>query len=474
MKVLIALIAVIFIFYISCLDWKRSVKAIFAIVILEGVLRKWVLPQASEIIYFIKDIVLFGAYFQYYALSPLRKRLPSYKTPFINIFLFLSLGWSLVQVFNPSLGSPIVGIWGLKNYFYYIPLIWMLPQLFQSEEELCQFLRTQIYWFIPVGILGVIQFFSPSSSPLNFYAPGLQQASGTVALFGAAGNVRITGTFSYVNTYIPFLLFTLAISIVLLEEKQKRNQLNILLVASFLLALNSFMTGSRTIIFAGGLLLLGYLGIKAVTQFERTWRILKWLLLPISIIIGILPIMFASEIDTILNRILLTKDLRIRIIALFSEPLHNLQYKQLDGFGIGATHQATGILRQVLGLPMGEIIPVGYESEMGRILLEIGPIGFILWYGFKFAILISLFALYWKLKRRLLRNLALVAFWIQAIWFPNQHVFHITFSFYYWILTGFIYLLPQLEQAENRRQQQLLLQAYDDIPYFPDSSYGES
>ncbi len=469
MKLLVALVAVIVIFYLSCLDWRRSVKALLVLIVLEGVLRKWILPQASELIYFLKDIVLFGSYFQYYGLA--KKNLPQFKIDFLHIFLLLSFLWGLFQAFNSSLGSLVVGIWGLKNYFYYVPLIWMLPDLFQSEAELKEFLRKQLVFFIPVGILGILQFFSPASSPLNSYAPGLEQAGGSTALFGSSGNVRITGAFSYVNTYIPYLLFNIAILLVFLEEKLPVKKTRILIISGGLLVLNSLMTGSRTIIFAAGLLLIGYFLIKSIGQFHRVWRILKWIVPPSLIMVAITPILFASEIETVLDRILLTSDLRIRLLLFVIEPIHNLQYKQFDSFGIGATHQATPVLVNVLNLPRPEVIPVGFESEMGRIILELGPIGFLFWYGLKIAILVALFSLYWKLKRPFLRNLALIAFLIQGIWFPNQHVFHITFNVYYWFMTGFIYLLPHLERIENWRQQYQIMQSYEEIPYFPDSSY---
>ncbi len=469
MKPILALIAVSIIFYLSCLDWRRSVKSLLLLVVLEGVLRKWILPQASELIYFLKDIVLFGAYFQYYGLG--KRNLPKFKIDFFNIFLLLSLAWGIFQGFNPSLGSPIIGIWGLKNYFYYIPIIWMFPDLFPSEQHLKDFLRTQLTLFIPVGILGIIQFISPPSSPLNSYASGLEQVGGSTALFGASGNVRITGAFSYVNTYIPYLLLNLALLLVFLEEKLKPKQSQILIFSGVLAIINSFMTGSRTIIFAGGLLFMGYFMIKSIGQFHRVWRILKWIMPPTLLMIGVAPILFSSQVDTILDRILLTSDLRIRLLLFIIEPINNLQFKHFDGFGIGATHQATPVLRNLLNLPTGEIIPVGFESEMGRVLLEIGPIGFLFWYALKITILIGLFTLYWKLKRPFLRNLALIAFLIQGIWFPNQHVFHITYNVYYWFLTGFLYLLPYLEKVENWQQQYQILQYYDDTPYIPDSSY---
>ena len=470
MKLLIALIAVSFIFYLSCLDWKRSVKTVFLLVVLEGILRKWILPQASELIYFLKDIVLFGAYFQYYALSKSERKFPKTKTPFINIWLFLAFSWCVFLSFNPSLGSPIVGVWGIKNYFFYLPLMWMLPNLFETEEDLYLFLRTQLLIFIGVGILGVVQFISPASSPINQYAPGLERAHG-VARFAGQNKARITGAFAFVNNYVAYLLICFGFLIPILERKQPQKWRNIAIFAGLLLVGNSFMTGSRTIILAELLFLLGYLGVKAVTHFYSTLRLLKWILPPALIVSVSASILLASEINTVLDRVLSTRGVYLRIQLLFLEPLYTMQIKGFDGFGPGAVHQATGVLRGVLGLPPGEFIPIDSESEMGRIMLEIGPLGFIFWYALKFSIIVALFQVAWRLKRPFLRNLGLAAFLIQAIWFPSQHVFHITFSVYYGFLSGFIFLLPHLERVENWRQQQQLLELNEESPYLSHPPY---
>lgn len=37
---------------LACLDWRRAVKAALVLVIIEGGIRKWVLPEASDTIYF--------------------------------------------------------------------------------------------------------------------------------------------------------------------------------------------------------------------------------------------------------------------------------------------------------------------------------------------------------------------------------------------------------------------------------------
>lgn len=472
MKLLIALIAVIFIFYISCLDWRRSVKAALVILVLEGALRKWVLPQASEMIYFLKDVVLFGAYFQYYGLSKGGQKFPTIKTPFINILLGLVFGWCMFLSFNPSLGSVVVGIWGLKNYFYYVPLMWMLPNLFQSEEELYRFLRTHLLLVIPVGILGIVQYFSPASSPLNVYAPG-QEATTGIATFGVSHKVRITGTFSYVNNYTAYLLVCFGLLISFLSIEQPKWWKRATIIELLLVIGNSLMTGSRTPVIAAGLLTIGYFGTKIIAQPSRFLRLVKLFFPPALVVAVGTSIVFHSALENFSRRASAGKDVIERIMLGFAQPLQGMQFKGLDAYGPGAVHPATVVLRRGLGLPYGEIPPVEYESELGRIMLEIGPLGFILWYGLKFAIVIKLWLIFWKLRPPFLRELALAAFLIQAVWSTSGHVFQVTFSMYYWFLSGFIYLLPYLENVENWRQQQRL-ELYEELPYLPSTSNRKS
>lgn len=193
MKLVIALFACVVIFYLSALKWRRSVKAVFILLVFEGALRKWVLPQASEMIYFLKDVVLIGAYLNFYAFSVPKDKLPKKGgRQIVNVLIFIAMGWCIFQAFNPSLGSPLVGIFGLRGYLVYIPLIWMIPYLFESEDELFKFLRSHLLLTIPCGLIGIVQFFSPYDSFINAYA---DEAAVGKATFGATSAVRITGTF---------------------------------------------------------------------------------------------------------------------------------------------------------------------------------------------------------------------------------------------------------------------------------------
>lgn len=475
MKSLIGLLAILTIFYLSFNNWKTAVKAVFFLAVMEGALRKWVLPQASELIYFLKDLVLLGAYVRFYGTVATRGKFRIVNHP-LNVLIILVAIWCFVQALNPSLGTIVVGIFGLKTYLFYIPLIWMLPALFPTEQHLYKFLRSHLLVVIPVGILGIVQFFSPINSPINSYAPS-SVGDVEVATFGGAtadssSLVRITGTFAYINNYTAYLVVCFGLLIALLSVHSTRWWKLIFMIEISLVSINSLMTGSRTPVIASAMFLLGYLLIRGVTEMAGVLRLIRQFILPVIAATTIAYLGFHSAINAFVARASGNSDLSQRIAMTFLEPFNFFQYKDIDGFGVGATHPGTVALRAILNLPTGEIIPVGYESEMGRIVLEIGPIGFFLWYGLRIVILGSLLMVFWKLRRPLLRQLALAAFLIQFSWINGQLVFHHTFAVYYWFLTGFVFLLPWLEYRENFYRQQQILQQNAEFPYITGTSDG--
>ena len=150
--------------YLSSQNRRRAVVVALVLVVLEGALRKWFLPQASQLLYFLKDFVLLGAYLSYLFPSKTAPKVPFriVRSSVAIALLGLNVFWMIPQVFNPSLGSPIIGILGFKNYFFYIPLMWILPDLIQTEEELYLFLRRYLLLLIPVALLAIAQFFCPT------------------------------------------------------------------------------------------------------------------------------------------------------------------------------------------------------------------------------------------------------------------------------------------------------------------------
>jgi hypothetical protein len=437
----IALVVAIVIIVIvpSYLSWQNAVKASLVIAVLEGVLRKWVLPQASELIYFVKDLLLILAYLNYYLGSD-----PKYpfRSNLFNISLLTLFTWCIFQVFTPGLGSPLLGLFGLKTYFLYIPLMWLLPSLFQSVEELYRFLRNFLTLVIPVAILAIIQYFSPVDSPINIYA-GAVAGKASIAVVGE--NARVTGTFPYIAGYSSYLTICFTILVPLLTLSHVKLWRWLILLEVSLVIGTSFMTGARGLVSFEVLFLVGYFSLTVLTKSAKR---LKKFILPIILMLGVIPILFGKAITSFTHRATTSDNFLDRVFSAFDEPLAAMQWKGIfDSYGIGATHPGTAALGSALQLRNQWLPPS--EGEMGRIVLEIGIVGFVIWYGLRLILMFSLFQVFMKLKTPFLSSLALATFLLHAINLTGQLVFNNTLGIYYWFLSGFIFLLPQLEYRQS-------------------------
>src|SRR5678816_824951 len=145
--------------------WRLCVFGALFLVIVEGAIRKWLLPGLSEVVYFAKDGVLLLAY-GLFLLAP-RERFEARSFPGLGILLAVTAAWIVFEAFNVMLGSSIVGAFGVKCYLWYVPLLFLVPHLFESTNQIERFLRRSLLLRIPVCILGFAQFFSPADSPIN-------------------------------------------------------------------------------------------------------------------------------------------------------------------------------------------------------------------------------------------------------------------------------------------------------------------
>src|SRR5215475_9491321 len=128
----IALFGALILFVISTSNWRRSVKIALVLAVIEGSIRKWILPQASDLVYFLKDIVLLGAYTHYFILDQTRR--PAIDSSMMKALLWVATLLIGIQVFNTRLDSMAVGLFGFKAYLWYVPLCFMLRDVFRSSD----------------------------------------------------------------------------------------------------------------------------------------------------------------------------------------------------------------------------------------------------------------------------------------------------------------------------------------------------
>lgn len=427
--------------------WRQAVQAVMVLLILEGALRKWVFPGSQDLVYFAKDILLLGVYAGYLRdRARLRDRPPA--LPFFYGTLVLSAILGLFQIFNPRLPNLLVGVFGFKAYFFYAPLFFVLPAAFRSDAELTRFLRRYALLAIPVGLLATAQFFSPSSSRLNAYARTNEEL-GYIATFGSSEFVRVTATFSFITGYTSYLVATSILLLGLLGAWRWRLSGNLLLILALgMTGLGMLMTGSRGPILILALLfpLYWWLGVLREKGGGATFG---RLILGVSLVAAFLAWVGGDALGAFYGRAQGIEDVPGRIASPVTAPLHMLPHTGLFGYGIGSTHQTAAGLTPGIP-PYSWLQGLVIEAESGRVMVELGPIGFVLVYLLRFLLAALAFRQVLSLRTRFHRALATSCFLYFLNSIPGGVIFDVTSGVYFWFFAGLLILAMRLDREAVR------------------------
>lgn len=207
----------------------------FWLLILEGALRKWIVPQLATPLLIIRDPIVIGAYF-----LAIKEGIFS-KTIFIKAIIYVAFtcflgGLATVIILNSSL---TVTFFGLRTNFLHLPLIFLIPKVFtlKDVEELG---RWVLLLAIAMALLMVYQFSSPPDAFINrIVGTGEGQQIGSVM-----GKIRPPGTFSFITGAAQY--FSLVASFLIYGLVQSKIYANWLLaVAGFALVSALAVSGSR-------------------------------------------------------------------------------------------------------------------------------------------------------------------------------------------------------------------------------------
>jgi len=179
---------------------RRLIWAYFWLLLLEGILRKWVAPGLSAPLLVIRDPLVILAYLTAlcYGLFP--------RHPVVTCCLVLALASAAVDFTRASSGgqfSPLVMWYGLRSNFLHLPLCFLMP-LVLGRDDLARFGRRTLLTAIPCVLLMVLQSRAAPDSLLNCL-PG---QSGALQLVVVEGMARPTSVFTApvgVALYLAFL-----------------------------------------------------------------------------------------------------------------------------------------------------------------------------------------------------------------------------------------------------------------------------
>jgi hypothetical protein len=177
----------------------------FWLLILEGVLRKWVLPGLASPLLLVRDPIALLAVIWGWPVI----RQPKWGKP--TIFL-LSIGSiSFLLAITVGHGDIATALYGSRILLIHLPLIFLYGSLF-NRDDVIKFSWTLAWLSIPMTVLLVAQSNLPSTHILNV-APG---GEGTAVFTGALDRFRPPAVFSFINGVSLFYTLSCSALFVLL------------------------------------------------------------------------------------------------------------------------------------------------------------------------------------------------------------------------------------------------------------------
>lgn len=422
--------------------WRLGVQAALVLLVLEGAIRKWLVPGSQDLVYFAKDALLIGCYLGFLT-SPARHRVTALVPPAIVACLVGGAAIGALQIFNPTLPNVLVGLLGFKAYFLYAPLLWVLPAAFATDVELARFLKRYVALAIPVGLLALAQFRSPADSALNVYARGTAGVYATT--FGSSTQVRVTGTFSYISGYSSYVLAVAILVLAVLAATRWRLKGNWIVYGALgLTLLGMLMTGSRGPVFMLVLLLPLYGWLSVARERDRAPAMGR-LLLGLGLVAMLLNYVGSDAIEAFYGRAAGSTDLASRLTTPLVGPINAIEPAGVTGFGIGATHQTAAAVTKNL-VPYSWMRGQMVEDEPGRIMLELGVVGFLLVYFLRFYLVFFALRQVFVLRTPFHRAVATSCVLFFLAHLPGGIVFNVTAGVFYWFFAGLLMAVIALDR----------------------------
>lgn len=343
---------------------KQGLWLYIFLLIFEGALRKWVLPQISDILLLIRDpLALY-----------LIVRASSQKIYYSNNFLlqiWIIAILATISTFTLGHQNVNVTLFGLRVFVLHLPLAFLMGHVF-DKSDVIKVGKFFVYLSIPMTILLVAQFFSPQYAWVNRGVGGNLAGAG---FDGALGYLRPPGTFSFTNGVSAFygLLSVFLIYFVFVAEVLPPFLILLSCLALFIAIPISI---SRTLLFTVGASVLFF--IPVLYKFNQ--KINKLITIGLLIFISFLGLNLFSFFDTALNvfntryeraneseggleSVFLDRYLGGSLSSLLEAP-----NKSISGIGLGyGTNVGSLILTNKSTFLLS-------EGEWGRLIGEMGPI----------------------------------------------------------------------------------------------------
>ncbi len=341
---------------------RQIVGCYIVLLVLEGALRKWVLPGFSDILLLCRDPLVLLAY----ALAFSTARFP------LNGYVLFLGGWVLVSGILTTFwghGDLFVTLFGIRTDFLHIPFAFMIGRVLRADDVITLG-RWWLWGTIPMTVLLVLQFYSPQSAWVNLGVGGFE----TAGFSGALGRNRPSGTFSFTTGTTLFYTLSTAFWVAGIAQHKKYSNLMLTLTGSAVLIGIPISISRSLMIFSVFTFMVGIFSTSL--QRGAIARYFRLILIGAAsgLIVMQLPIFddaretFAArwERSTGDDKGGFQEAIVLRVWNMLSQPLAEAGKVPLLGYGIGAgTQVGTKLITGEEGFSLG-------ESEWARVIGESG------------------------------------------------------------------------------------------------------
>lgn len=357
------------------------------LLIFEGAIRKWFLPQFSNLFLVARDPIVLYVIFLTFKYNLKRNLIIN------SLFIFSFISFVLTLLFGHH--NIIVALYGVRVIFLHLPCIFIFGKVI-NRDDIHLIGKVIIYISVLMFIIIALQYFSSKTSWINVGTGG----QGTASFSGINGFMRPSGTFSFISGLVEFqLLAGLYLFYYLYNNKNISKKYRLSNVALFIFVIifcfSIMLCLSRTIVFQ---ILLMFIAMMAymIYRNENIERIIYiTILLLISFIVLFYIDTFKLALDNVFIRFenasksegdIIGGSLGNRYLGSFYRAFFDTQNNTNQeipflGFGLGI---GTKVGEQILGIHTAGHTFAFAEEEWSRIVCEVGLLqGIVFLLGFR-------------------------------------------------------------------------------------------
>ncbi|MBC7846289.1 MAG: hypothetical protein H7Y10_07335 [Flavobacterium sp.] len=421
---------------------RKLIYALLVLLVFEGVLRK-TFPFLGIAIFFLKDILcLIGLYFiintKLSATSQKTARV--FKAAIILIYPLL-----LYNLFI----DPILIVWGGKLYLLYFVIAVLMTIAFPPDYKNRFLFFSNLFAILIVTtvLTGILQLNLPSAHWLNRSVGGESLEN-----FSAAGQLRISSTFSFTAQYSFFLVFACAVFLAFffINVKNKNSTVLFFLIQAgtfLLLMVGGFSTGGRSAVL--GIVTIIVIGFVCI-GLNNLFFAIKKIIIPVLLFLFVFPIIkiwkpeyFAAYTerssgtnnDGILDRVL--------------EPFVQLTSSSYFGHGLGVMTNGSDQVSSYAA----SIRNSGFwtETDFSTIVWEGGLYLTVVWYGFRLFVIFTAFRILLSIKNKDFYSAAAFLFaYVLVQGLIGTLTIQPPIAIYFWFCFGAIICIQKFDEYDSQ------------------------